>query len=400
MLRMIVLFAVIAGAMIAGPLLAGHKGYVLIALGDYTIEMSVVSALLFALLLYFTLLLLEAALARLFSLRGNTRDWFHRRRRTKARQQTLSGALALAEGRYAQAESLMLKGAKGNEQALLNYLSAAEAAAAQGELERSAHYLQQAEGEEADARLAVGLIRARQQIRQGQYQAAESSLQTLQGEYPHHFALLQLLKECYLALGHWSSLLALLPQLLKHKQITAREQDQLYRQIYPALFAERATQLGKQGLLSLWLELPKALRQEPELLAALCCQLAQLDARSEGEPLLLEGLRKHPHPALLRIAGEWPHPSPALLAQLEKSSAQLEPALRFEIKGLLHLQRHEYPQAQAALEQAVQQAPTPALYLALARVMEQQRLFEKANGYYRQAQTLNSPAPHPLPQRK
>ena len=111
MLRMIVLFAVIAGAMIAGPLLAGHKGYVLIALGDYTIEMSVVSALLFALLLYFTLLLLEAALARLFSLRGNTRDWFHHRRRTKARQQTLSGALALAEGRYAQAESLMLKGA-------------------------------------------------------------------------------------------------------------------------------------------------------------------------------------------------------------------------------------------------------------------------------------------------
>lgn len=391
MLRMIVLFAVIAGAMMAGPLVAGHKGYVLIALGDYTIEMSVVSALLFALLLYFTLLLLEAGLARLFSLKGNTRNWFHSRRRTRARAQTLSGALALAEGRYAQAESLMRKGAKGSEQALLNYLSAAEAAAAQGELERSAHYLQQAENEEADARLAVGLIRARQQMSQGHYQAAEHDLQTLLGEYPNHFTLLRLLKECYLALGRWSSLLTLLPALLKHKQISASEQEQLYRQIYPALFAERASQLGKQGLLSLWQELPKSLRQEPELLAALCRQLIQLGADSEGEPLLLEGLRKQPHITLFRLAGEWPHPSSALLAQLEKGSAKLEPAERFEIEGMLHLQRHEYPQAQRALEQAIREAPNQHLYLLLARIMEQQRLFEKANGYYRQALAFTPP---------
>ncbi|MGL4204753.1 MAG: heme biosynthesis HemY N-terminal domain-containing protein [Aeromonadaceae bacterium] len=392
MLRMIVLLAVIAGAMVAGPLVAGHKGYVLIALGEYTIEMSVVSALLFALLLYFTLLLVEAALGRLFSLRGNTRNWFDSRRRNKARTQTLNGVLALAEGRYAQAENLMLKGARGSEQPLLNYLSAAEAAAAQGELERSAHYLQQAENEAAEARLAVGLIRARHLLRQGQYQSAETDLQALQEEYPHHLALLHLLKECYLALGRWSSLLTLLPQLLKHKQITAGEQEQLYRQIYPALFAERATQLGKQGLLSLWQELPKSLRQEPELLAALCRQLLRLDASSEGESLLLEGLRRQPHPLLLRLAGEWPHPSQPLLHQLEKSASKLEPALRFEIEGLLHLQRHDYPQAQKALELAAKQAPSQHLYLTLARVMEQQRLFEKANGYYRQAQMLTTQA--------
>ena len=38
MIRLFLLLVVIGAAMVCGPLLAGNKGYVLIAIGDYTIE--------------------------------------------------------------------------------------------------------------------------------------------------------------------------------------------------------------------------------------------------------------------------------------------------------------------------------------------------------------------------
>ena len=38
MIRLFLLLVIIGAAMVCGPLLAGNKGYVLIAIGDYTIE--------------------------------------------------------------------------------------------------------------------------------------------------------------------------------------------------------------------------------------------------------------------------------------------------------------------------------------------------------------------------
>lgn len=44
MMRFVLLLLVAAGALITGPLLVGNKGYVLIAIGSYTIEMTSGSA--------------------------------------------------------------------------------------------------------------------------------------------------------------------------------------------------------------------------------------------------------------------------------------------------------------------------------------------------------------------
>lgn len=386
MIRTLLLFLLLGGAMVMGPLVAGNKGYVLIALGEYTIEMSVVSAALFGVLLYVLLLLVENLLGRLFSLHSRTRMWLHHRRRRQGQQQTLAGALALAEGRFEQAEALMLKGAGESEQPLLNYISAAEAAEAQGESERRDRYLQQAEEEHPNARLALGLIRARSQLRRNELIAAEQTLLTLQADYPQHRTVLTLLKECLLSRSQWSSLLSLLPQLQKLKLITAAEFSALQKQIYPALFAEKGNTLGKEGVLALWRELPKSLRHEPELLDALIQQLITMGAEADAEELLLESLRKHFQPALLPLAAKLQHPGTALTQLVEKLQSQLPETERAATMGFIYLQQKAYAQAQSALEQALQQQPTNrAVLLGLAKTMEQQRLFEKAVYYYQRA---------------
>ena len=386
MIRTLLLFLLLGGAMVMGPLVAGNKGYVLIALGEYTIEMSVVSAALFGVLLYVLLLLVENLLGRLFSLHSRTRIWLHHRRRRQGQQQTLAGALALAEGRFEQAEALMLKGAGESEQPLLNYISAAEAAEAQGESERRDRYLQQAEEEHPNARLALGLIRARSQLRRNELIAAEQTLLTLQADYPQHRTVLTLLKECLLSRSQWSSLLSLLPQLQKLKLITAAEFSALQKQIYPALFAEKGNTLGKEGVLALWRELPKSLRHEPELLDALIQQLITMGAEADAEELLLESLRKHFQPALLPLAAKLQHPGTTLTQLVEKLQSQLPETERAATMGFIYLQQKAYAQAQSALEQALQQQPTNrAVLLGLAKTMEQQRLFEKAVYYYQRA---------------
>ncbi len=51
--------------------------------------------------------------------------------------------------------------------------------------------------------------------------------------------------------------------------------------------------------------------------------------------------------------------------------------------GWLLLQQRDFPAARQQLEQALALQPSAAVYQALAQLMEQQRLFEKAATYYR-----------------
>ena len=389
MIRLFLLLVVIGAAMVCGPLLAGNKGYVLIAIGDYTIEMTVISAGILALLLYGVLWCTERLLLRLFHIKGSTRRWFSERRRRKARERTLAGTLALAEGQFQQAETLMRKSAPDSDQALLNYLSAAEAAQAQGQTERRDAYLQQAAEQHPRASLAVSLIRARLLLRQKQYSEAETLLQSLDQAHPQHAVIQQLLKECYLALGHWSQLLALLPQLSKRKQLSADELQQLQQQIYPPLFTERAASAGRDGVMALWQELPRALRQDATTQAAAAMALIGLGDEVQAQEILLEGVRRSLSPSLLAVVPQLQQPAPKLLAQLQKSEQSAEPSADLlQAIGILLLRQREMEQAQAYLERAVALQPQATAYRALAELMEQQRLFEKANFYYRQSSAV------------
>lgn len=389
MIRLFLLLVIIGAAMVCGPLLAGNKGYVLIAIGDYTIEMTVISAGILALLLYGVLWCTERLLLRLFHIKGSTRRWFSERRRRKARERTLAGTLALAEGQFQQAETLMRKSAPDSDQALLNYLSAAEAAQAQGQTERRDAYLQQAAEQHPRASLAVSLIRARLLLRQKQYSEAETLLQSLDQAHPQHAVIQQLLKECYLALGHWSQLLALLPQLSKRKQLSTDELQQLQQQIYPPLFTERAASAGRDGVMALWQELPRALRQDASTQAAAAMALIGLGDEVQAQEILLEGVRRSLSPYLLAVVPQLQQPAPKLLAQLQKSEQSAEPSADLlQAIGILLLRQREMEQAQAYLERAVALQPQATAYRALAELMEQQRLFEKANFYYRQSSAV------------
>lgn len=384
MIRIIILVAVMVAGLIFGPQASGNKGYVLIALGNYTIESSVTSAVILAVLFYGALLIVEWLLGRVFGLRRKTLGWYGSRRRRKANQQTVAATLAMAEGRYSQAEKLMIKGASNSDTPLLNYLSAAKAAQARGDDARRDQYLQKAQEENPKAELALTLTQTQLQIEQGQYDTALAMLESVYALNPRHPMVLDQLRQVHLARQDWSALCDLIPALHKVGKLTPKQEEDLLQQAWSGRLQQAAGSL--ETLKAVWQDLPRKLRLEPELLACYGDLLRQLGADGEAATLWQEALRKQPMPQLLARLPKLKLDSyQPLLALLQKQQGQPEVDTAL---AQLYLLAGQLDDAQKLLEQEVERAPSAAAYHALGQLMDKRRLTNKANEYYRQALEL------------
>lgn len=384
MIRIIILVAVMVAGLIFGPQASGNKGYVLIALGNYTIESSVTSAVILAVLFYGALLIVEWLLGRVFGLRRKTLGWYGSRRRRKANQQTVAATLAMAEGHYSQAEKLMIKGASNSDTPLLNYLSAAKAAQARGDDARRDQYLQKAQEENPKAELALTLTQTQLQIEQGQYDTALAMLESVYALNPRHPMVLDQLRQVHLSRQDWSALCDLIPALHKVGKLTTKQEEDLLQQAWCGRLQQAAGSL--ETLKAVWQDLPRKLRLEPELLACYGDLLRQLGADGEAATLWQEALRKQPMPQLLARLPKLKLDSyQPLLALLQKQQGQPEVDTAL---AQLYLLAGQLDDAQKLLEQEVERAPSAAAYHALGQVMDKRRLTNKANEYYRQALEL------------
>ncbi|WP_429101665.1 heme biosynthesis HemY N-terminal domain-containing protein [Aeromonas veronii] len=384
MIRIIILVAVMVAGLIFGPQASGNKGYVLIALGNYTIESSVTSAVILAVLFYGALLIVEWLLGRVFGLRRKTLGWYGSRRRRKANQQTVAATLAMAEGHYSQAEKLMIKGASNSDTPLLNYLSAAKAAQARGDDARRDQYLQKAQEENPKAELALTLTQTQLQIEQGQYDTALAMLESVYALNPRHPMVLDQLRQVHLARQDWSALCDLIPALHKVGKLTPKQEEDLLQQAWSGRLQQAAGSL--ETLKAVWQDLPRKLRLEPELLACYGDLLRQLGADGEAATLWQEALRKQPMPQLLARLPKLKLDSylPLLtLLQKQQGQPEVDTAL-----AQLYLLAGQLDDAQKLLEQEVERAPSAAAYHALGQLMDKRRLTNKANEYYRQALEL------------
>ncbi|WLD20751.1 heme biosynthesis HemY N-terminal domain-containing protein [Aeromonas veronii] len=384
MIRIIILVAVMVAGLIFGPQASGNKGYVLIALGNYTIESSVTSAVILAVLFYGALLIVEWLLGRVFGLRRKTLGWYGSRRRRKANQQTVAATLAMAEGHYSQAEKLMIKGASNSDTPLLNYLSAAKAAQARGDDARRDQYLQKAQEENPKAELALTLTQTQLQIEQGQYDTALAMLESVYALNPRHPMVLDQLRQVHLARQDWSALCDLIPALHKVGKLTPKQEEDLLQQAWSGRLQQAAGSL--ETLKAVWQDLPRKLRLEPELLACYGDLLRQLGADGEAATLWQEALRKQPMPQLLTRLPKLKLDSyQSLLTLLQKQQGQPEVDTAL---AQLYLLAGQLDDAQKLLEQEVERAPSAAAYHALGQLMDKRRLTNKANEYYRQALEL------------
>lgn len=370
-------------------------GYVLINIGQWTIETSVVALFIILAVGFFLLYKLVRYLTRLRSMPRYLRTASQQRRLRRSRRLFLKGQRELAQGRWEKAETDLLKGAEYSEAPALHYIGAARAAQQLNAGWRRDQYLQKADELPQKDTLVLGLAKAELYLENHESAKAKTTLLELRTLYPRHAQVLKLLMECYRQLGEWELLRDLLPELRKRKALNEKDYNVLQVEIYQQILAKTARTGTLEDLRGLWKQIPKSLRQEEPLLIDYAGYLQENDAASEAEALLRDALNRQWSENLVVGYGKIERGDAA--AQLAAAERWLDehkdnPYLLLTL-GRLAKRSRKWDKARSYLEQNIKALPTPDAYQELGEVLEQMDEKERANECYRTGLRLLSKRP-------
>lgn len=304
-MRRIFIFALIVLAITAAifSTLENGGGYVLIAIGDTTIEMAVIVAAAINLLFFAVLYFLVVALRMVFSTRRGVLAWAKNRRQQRGLNRTTQGLIAFIEGRWDIARKALTKSADNSSTPLINYLFAARASSAIGDAKAVDDFLKKAELSTQGADVAIGLTQAELQIHNGQYEQALATLLRAKKIASHHPVVLASLAKVYRQLNDWDSLLKLLPALQKYSTLSAADIKNLEREACVAKLIRSVASHEINGLLNCWKHLPSGIKQDALLVACYAEQLIAHKQNEEAERLLRNQLQRQYDERLVDLYG-------------------------------------------------------------------------------------------------
>lgn len=356
-------FFVLLVALVAASLLVlasrGQPGYALFVLGDYTLETTAWG--LGALLLALAALVYGARCLVRLARRGGGLSLF------TPRNGTTRGLIKLMEGDWKRARRLLIASASRSHAPLINYISAARASHALGDTEQMEHLLREAIATTPGADLAVGLAKAELQYAAGQYEPCLATLLRLRELKPRHPGVLTLLANTYRQLRDWPPLAALLPQLRKSGALPEADCQALEHLAYGGLLAAAPDAATLQNR---WMELPKAARKQPVLVAEYARALIGHGAAALAEDTVRQALRHQWDDELAGVYG---------LTRADDAGKQLKQLDQWlqehgnsvgllRSAGQFHAAQRDYGKARDYLDAALRREPDTATALTLARL--------------------------------
>ncbi len=363
-----------------------QPGFVLLQYGDWSLETSlIVFVAMFLLLLlagYFVLrssMLLKQSPARLA-------NWQQQLRHKRASQALTKGLITLEEGRWAEAERLLVRHAGNSETPLLHYLAAARAAQKQSAPARRDNYLKLAHETTEGADIAIGVVQAELQLSAGQKEQALATLQHLRQVAPKHPYVLHLLQQLYQDTDQWQAVQSVLPDLRKrhvmdNNAINELGAEAVVGQLHHALVRE-----DWQRMAQIWEQTPAKVRNSEAMLIPYTKGLIAQGEHAQAVSLIEQFLRKSWSDQLIYQYGLIPGVS--LLKRLsfaEKWLKQHEenPWLLLSL-GRLAAASKLWAKAEAYLRTSIEHGPRGETFLVLAEVLMAQDKRDAAASIYRQ----------------
>jgi len=374
-------------AVIVAILAMEDPGYVLFAVGTWTVE-TTLALLVVVLVTGFSLLyFLIRSGVKIFAVPRDLRRWKKHRREQKAIKLLTQGLIDLAEGHWQSAEKKVLKYAESNNASLLNYLAAARAAQAQGADQRRDRYLKLAHENHPSADIAVGLTQAELQLKQNQLEQCLATVRHLHQLVPKHVQVLKVLAGLYQRLEDWEHLLGIIPLLRKRKVMKTSLIDDLTQQAHLALL-QRARSFT--DLSTVWSRISGAIREKENILIMYVQRLLAMGESDLAEPLLRHALRRQFSEALLmcygKIEGVEPSRQLDLVESLLIEHEQNEVALL--TAGRLSLRSKLWGKARGYLEASVNAQPSAEAYNELGNLLERMNETEAAAECFREGLRL------------
>lgn len=380
MKRLGALLALLALALVGAwgwRVVAADPGYVLISLRGWSVETTLVVALV-AFALGWLALWLAWVLLR-FPLR-----FWRRRRRHTARERLAGGLVALHEGRWRRAEKLLSKASCESQHRLPALLGAARAAQARGDDEEAQALLTRAaEGHDP---VTVALLAAREHERRGEAAqiVALFDPQPVAALPPR---ALQIYLSALVETGRAQEAVALLPALRSSQVAEGEALAQQEARILAAAMTQANT---ADTLAQLWAGLSRAQKTEPRIVCAYARRAVACGEAEAGITAVEKALRKQWSPELAAIYGVLPRSarhSPLKMAEAWLVDHPNDPAL---LVTLGHLCRNEqiWGKAEDYLQRALALGAGAEAWEELGHVHAAQHHDAKARDAYAKALAL------------
>ena len=384
-------------------------GYMLIAFGSKTFEMS----LWFAALVYIVSILVIWLAARLlfgsFYIVRNFSEYMSFGGSERAQKRTASGLVDYIEGNWLQARKKLLRAAPKVDAPLINYLAAARSAYELGDRAEAEKLLTIASETGPDAELAVALTRARMELSSKQYDQCLMTLLRIKGKAPQNPVLLDLLCEVYIARQDWDSLHGIIDRLRSYKIRSPEDLAQLELTIH----RERLKKIGEEVRLLLqgdrlpklraaWERVPAYLQKDNDMIDVYARQLAINFEDQEAESLVRKALSKEWHPGLVHLYGRLRGRDPR--QQLTTAEAWLKQHPRDAVLlltlGRLCLRNEIWGSSRDYFNESLRIKRDPETFAELARLLESLGETQRSSDYYQQALGMAALGLPELPQPK
>ena len=327
-----------------------EPGFVLLQYGNWSLETSLIVFSVAFLLLVVASYLALRSLVLVRQAPKKLAVWQLARQHHRAGEALTRGLITLEEGRWAEAERVLIRHVGNSETPLLHYLAAARAAQKQDASDRRDNYLRLAHETTAGSDIAVGVVQAELQLAANQKEQALATLQHLRELSPRHPYVLQLLQQLYSDMNQWQDVQNVLPDLRKRNVLPATDVNALSTDATVGQLQAAVERQDWQDMAEIWQVASAKTRQEEAMLDVYIAGLISQQDYSQAASLIERFLRKDWSDSLVYHYG--------FIAQGE---------------SIVHLAKAE--------KWLKQQATNPHLLLTLGRLAQSNKLWAKAEEY-------------------
>lgn len=388
------LFIAIAVAFIASNWLGGFEtpGYVLIGIGTWSLETSLVVFTVTMILGFFVLYMFFRSLGWFIRLPARMNQRGRNVKFNRSQEALIAGLVDSAEGNWEKAEKVLIKHASHSGAPLIHYLTAARAAQSRGAFDKRDEYLKQAAAQAPGSDVAIGLTQAELHLSGNQFEQALETLTQLHSIDPGHASVLKLLHQAYQRVGDWEGVRKLIPSLNTNKVLMEAEIKLLETETFSNLLRQAAAQSDAPACEALWSDIPDYIKNVPGVSAIYFAAMIGSGAGAKIEAELAKAVSKNWNETLLELFGCVE--SDDIFKQIEMAEQWLSihsnSAVLLTILGKLCFKSGNNDNAQGYLLRSIALEPSVHAYQLLGDLSYLQGDKDKASECYKQGLELAS----------
>lgn len=369
------LLLVVLGALLLGAagiwLVEQDQGYVLLSLGNTTIEMSFWLAVLIFFISSLTLIWLFLLLKWVLGA-GGVKQWWYSRRANKQANNIARGLLAFLLKDWQTAYKVLHQSSSNQPLSGISLLVSAKAAANHGQLDKARLTLSKFRDQYPDQTDYADIILAELLIAASEIEEARTILVDLKNQSS---SSLQLLSEVYSLQSDWSALYALLPQIKRQSVMNKEKLLDLQIVSYCGILTQLETDLpassrGKK-IQAIWSEVPRNLRQNSALVGTYVRALSEADEGEKALTILSKSLKNQWQDGLVEAFGSLKLKDATKQLALGESWLNLHPNDATLLLALGRICRHMgfLGKARDYLKSTLAIGPSATAYAELAEVL-------------------------------